>query len=512
MFVQGTARFAAACALAVALAPGVAFFLPAWAEAAQDTGSATSADTATGAETADDASSAAAAKAARAELDALAASHKSVLANGNYTFSNDGKIIGVKDAASSNGAELQLGVNRGGSHQVWKVTHDSKGYVTLANYRSGKVATAQDGAAKNGVVVVQSANTGSYAQKWIAAKSGSRVYFISALDKSLYLKIDGTQLKLGTSKNTWGATSISSARVYLNNLAHENASEVKAGTYFIVLAKKSSRALNVKRGSKAAKTGIALYAKAPGNSAQAWKVSHDTMGYLTIKNVRSGKALAISGASTKSGTKVLQVKKSSSRAQRWIAVKSGEGYELVSALDKDIVLGVPGGKSTLGTAAKSYKRSSSSARKWKFSTYKAFSGTKKKMMNKAERYATGTKYLILVNCKAHRVGIYKGGKGTRVCVKYWKCTNGAPWSPTVKGTFHVGSRGLAFGGGYTCWYYTQFYGNYLFHSVLYKPGSKTRFVDGRLGIAASHGCVRLALGNAKWIYRHIPSGTKVVAY
>ena len=37
-------------------------------------------------------------------------------------------------------------------------------------------------------------------------------------------------------------------------------------------------------------------------------------------------------------------------------------------------------------------------------------------------------------------------------------------------------------------------------------------VDGRLGINASHGCVRLALTNAKWIYDNIPVGTKVVIY
>ncbi|MCD8365775.1 MAG: L,D-transpeptidase family protein, partial [Clostridiales bacterium] len=65
---------------------------------------------------------------------------------------------------------------------------------------------------------------------------------------------------------------------------------------------------------------------------------------------------------------------------------------------------------------------------------------------------------------------------------------------------------------YTCWYYTQFYGNYLFHSVLYYPGSMTRVKDGRLGMNLSHGCVRLSMTNAKWIYDNIPIGTKVYVY
>ena len=40
----------------------------------------------------------------------------------------------------------------------------------------------------------------------------------------------------------------------------------------------------------------------------------------------------------------------------------------------------------------------------------------------------------------------------------------------------------------------------------------TSVQDGRLGINASHGCVRLALDNAKWIYDTIPSGTRVVVW
>lgn len=40
----------------------------------------------------------------------------------------------------------------------------------------------------------------------------------------------------------------------------------------------------------------------------------------------------------------------------------------------------------------------------------------------------------------------------------------------------------------------------------------TSLKDGRLGINASHGCVRLAIDDAKWIYDNIPSKTKVVVY
>ena len=47
--------------------------------------------------------------------------------------------------------------------------------------------------------------------------------------------------------------------------------------------------------------------------------------------------------------------------------------------------------------------------------------------------------------------------------------------------------------------------------MLYYQNSN-RVMDGRLGINASHGCVRLAIENAKWICDTIPRGTKVVTY
>ena len=134
------------------------------------------------------------------------------------------------------------------------------------------------------------------------------------------------------------------------------------------------------------------------------------------------------------------------------------------------------------------------------------------MCVKAQQYSSKTNKMILVDTKKNRVGIFNGSKGKWSQTHYWKCTSGARSTPTVKGQFTVGIKGKVFGKGYSCWYYTQFYGDYLFHSILYNPGSMTSVQDGRLGINASHGCVRLSLTNAKWIYNNISKGTKVVIY
>lgn len=134
------------------------------------------------------------------------------------------------------------------------------------------------------------------------------------------------------------------------------------------------------------------------------------------------------------------------------------------------------------------------------------------MSAKANMYSSSTGYLILVNRSTHKVGVFQGRQGSWNCIQYWDCSDGAPSTPTVEGTFRVGSRGYYFDSGSSrCYWYTQFYGNYLFHSVLYSKYNGN-LVDGRLGMALSHGCVRLHINNAKWIYDTIPSGSTVVVY
>lgn len=139
------------------------------------------------------------------------------------------------------------------------------------------------------------------------------------------------------------------------------------------------------------------------------------------------------------------------------------------------------------------------------------SGPDAAMYAKANQYTSSTPYIILVDGRTHRVGIYQGSRGFWNCVKYWSCGDGKPSTPTVRGVFTVGNKGYYFdSGAYRCFWWTQFYADYLFHSVLCWPNGA--IADGRVGAGLSHGCVRLEVQNAKWIYDNIPRGTTVVVY
>ena len=113
---------------------------------------------------------------------------------------------------------------------------------------------------------------------------------------------------------------------------------------------------------------------------------------------------------------------------------------------------------------------------------------------------------------ACRTTIFAGSAGAWNLLYNWQCAPGKPSTPTVGGQFTVGSKGYYFDSGNArCYWYTQFCGDYLFHSVLYSKYNGS-LMDGRVGMQLSHGCVRLPIQNAKWIYDNIPTGTKVVVF
>jgi hypothetical protein len=88
---------------------------------------------------------------------------------------------------------------------------------------------------------------------------------------------------------------------------------------------------------------------------------------------------------------------------------------------------------------------------------------------------------------------------------------------TPEGTFYIQSeRGLSFysakvGEGARYWVSWLHHGEYLFHSVPTDRQGRIIAAEARmLGEKASHGCIRLSLPDAKWIYENILYDAKVV--
>lgn len=130
-----------------------------------------------------------------------------------------------------------------------------------------------------------------------------------------------------------------------------------------------------------------------------------------------------------------------------------------------------------------------------------------------EARAAGT-YMIKVNKQQNVVTIYKYKGGEYTPHKAFVCSVGYA---TPTGTYPLGEKlrwheldGPSYGQ-----YCSRITGSILFHSVWYYSQAKDAqsYVQyNKLGTTASHGCVRLTVADAKWIYDNCPSGTKVVIY
>ena len=141
---------------------------------------------------------------------------------------------------------------------------------------------------------------------------------------------------------------------------------------------------------------------------------------------------------------------------------------------------------------------------------------------KAQKYSSKTRYLILVNKGRHSINVYQGSKGKWTCVRRdMRCTIGKKSTPSPSGSFVLDHKShKAYGykdfTGSTAFYATRISAGNYFHSILFKKGSRNpataKLRDGSLGKSKSNSCIRLAVENAKYIWKVTPTKTRVVVY
>ncbi|SFC69419.1 L,D-transpeptidase [Clostridium uliginosum] len=125
---------------------------------------------------------------------------------------------------------------------------------------------------------------------------------------------------------------------------------------------------------------------------------------------------------------------------------------------------------------------------------------------------SNTSYLINISIKNQKTYIYKGNSNNWSLDKTFSCSTGINGEDTPCGSFTIKEKGAWFfsekynqGGKY----WTQIDGDILFHSMPFDK-DKTTILDTTLNKRSSHGCIRLSLNDAKWIYDNIPRDTKII--
>lgn len=143
--------------------------------------------------------------------------------------------------------------------------------------------------------------------------------------------------------------------------------------------------------------------------------------------------------------------------------------------------------------------------------YKYFYSDMTKFVNQ-NNIKSPTNNLLVTDLKNKYTYIFKKDNNSWVQLFKWKCTVGKPSTPTITGIFYIDGRKPYFGTDeYRVKYATRIKDGYYYHSVLY-DSTGSYIIDGRLGKALSHGCIRLDTENAKWIYNNILDTTTVVIH
>lgn len=320
-------------------------------------------------------------QAKNADIDTLAAENRNVLADGTYTIStllNSNYVLDVKDGSTSNGANIQLYEANDTAAQQFKVSHDSQGYVTFANVKSGKVLDLSDAVVKDGGNIQQYKSNGTRAQKWIVKQDGNGYVVMSAINPNYIFDLNGGSVRngsnvqlhsvTGSNSQRWNITKYVSKDERINNLAAQNKNTLADGVYEICSVKNSNYTLDVNSASTRNGANVQLYLR-NGTQAQAFRVSHDSQGFVTFTNVNSGKVIDLDGAITKNGRNIHQYASNGTRAQKWIVQQSGSGYSIVSAIDTSFALDIRNGTVYSGSNIQLYKSNNTAAQQWTFSKY-----------------------------------------------------------------------------------------------------------------------------------------------
>nr|WP_236034518.1 RICIN domain-containing protein [Bifidobacterium saguinibicoloris] len=315
----------------------------------------------------------------RERLDSLAATNKDVVADGTYRVSSAAKnsmVLDVSGGSTANYANVQLYGWNGTDAQIWRVSHDGKGYVTLTNAKSGKVLDVSGGSTADYANVQQFAGNGTWAQKWIAVKNGDGTVTLRSaavegpvVDVSGGSTANGANVQIfasnGTKAQRWTFTEAKTLRTRLDESAAKNKSVLTdGGTVTFASKANTSKVMDVSGGSRDSGANVQIFAS-NGTAAQKWRVSHDKAGYVTLTNVGSGKVLDVAGGSTANGANIQQFASNGTWAQKWIAVKNANGsVTLRSAAAENMVADVAGGSTSNGANVQLYAANGTAAQQW----------------------------------------------------------------------------------------------------------------------------------------------------
>lgn len=450
--------------------------------------------------------------------------------NGVYTIASGldpNKVVDLSGAGMSDGTNVQLYHDNGTNAQKWIINKISGDIYRVYSANSGKVLDVANGSRANGANIWSYSNNNTNAQRWRIRNFGDgSVYFTSVLSGK-NMDVSGGHISDGTNIWTYGSNGTNAQKFYLRKSAYR---PVEDGTYTIRNYGRN-KVVDISEANRQVAANAQLYTR-NGTAAQVFRFTQGDDYLYTIISVNSRHALDVADGSKSDGANIRQYSCNGSDAQKWMIHVNSDGTISIINIGSSKAMDIADNFDLDGTNVQQYVFNGTNAQKFvlESATYDESLDSKpidysvyqpprptlpwwaEAMNSRAASIYSNTVFQILVDCATNHVGIYRRAGNVWNAIYYWSCATGKSSTPTPKGTFRIGQRGYSFGHGYTCYYWTGFIGaQYLFHSTLYRQGTRIP-LDSRLGANLSHGCVRLAIDNAQWIYNNVPSGTTVSVY
>ncbi len=473
--------------------------------------------------------------------------------DGTYTFTSvcSGKVLDVAGASSKSGANIWQYTSNGTAAQRFKLSKTnllSPGVVVLTGaFSTGRVIDIPGASRSAGVQLQMYSANGTQAQKYVVADEGDGAYTLQSCASGLYVGSNGKgAIVQQKAKYLWGvsyATSGSRRGIMFtssdgktaiaatgggqgaklrteapaNKSTHmflPSSSQIISEGYYLIQTALGNRVLDISGGSSQVGANVQIY-QPNKTAAQVFYIANAGGGYYTITNAGSKKAVAVENGSTKSGANVKQLAAGKDASKLWLPTLMSDGSLTFKNKASGNLLTVANNTNANSSNVASVASNGKAGQRWYLTATSEpsnLSSVAQRALSKISWKSSDTSYMVAVDLTNHYVMIFRGSSGSWKFDRGFQCTNGAAHSPTVTGDFSIGAKGYSFSGSsYTCYYYTQFYADYLFHSVLYYLNSNT-IKEGRLGMYLSAGCIRLAIENAKWIQDNVPYGSHVYIY
>lgn len=284
---------------------------------------------------------------------------------------NSNYVVDIASGSTLNGAGVQLYTSNDSLAQRFILSVIANGVYEIRNAASGKLIEVAGGQVSNNAVLQQYQSNSTQAQRWFVRSAGNSTISFYNLASGKFIDVAAGTVSPKKRLSIYSGNASKAQQWSITAMPAKSESTqsstpvISDGVYTIRSVNNDGARIDVTGGSLLNRAVIQLHS-ANSTKAQQWQVSNASNGYVTIRNVGSGKLLDVYGGQALRGTSIDQYTANGTKAQLWRPVKNSQGYMVLqSALDSNLVLDARGGGTTNGTPIVVYTSNGTKAQQWR---------------------------------------------------------------------------------------------------------------------------------------------------